>query len=195
MIDFILYLILAYLVGSVSFGHIVARMKKIDIAKVGSGSPTATNVSRALGWRWGSIAAILDFAKGAIPTALSFHFLDSSSQIALVAISPIIGHIFPVFFKFRGGRGGATFLGSCLGLMGFKVFLPAFLGWIFILILTKITSLTNLIFPWIFAIFLYFYHPPYLIFGIGSALLISFALRNNIKRLIRGEELKTPLKI
>ncbi len=196
-INFFSLSIFAYLLGSVSFGHIFSKIKKIDITKIGSKSPTATNVARALGWRWGALTAVLDFLKGVVPVVMALNYLEKEWQIIIVAIMPIVGHIFPVFFKFKGGRGGATFLGMCLGLVGFKIFIPAFLVWLLILAFTKITSVTNLIFPWLFSMFLYLYSKfpsYYFTIGIVGALLVSFALRNNIKRLIKGKELKTPFK-
>lgn len=187
--------IFAYLFGSVSFGHLIAKIKKIDLTKIGSGSPTATNVSRALGWRWGLLSGVLDLSKGIIPTLLALNYLKNEWQIITVAILPTFGHIFPIFFGFKGGRGASTFFGASLVLTGPKFFLPIFLIWFLIFAVTRIVSLTNLIFPWIFSIFLYFYFTfSYFIYGISMAILITFALRNNIKRLIQGEEPKTPLK-
>jgi len=195
MTKFILSATFAYLLGSVSFGHIVAKIKKIDLTKIGSGSPTGTNVARALGWRWGLLSGVLDLSKGVIPTLLAQKFLINQWQVITVAILPTLGHIFPIFFNFKGGRGGSTFFGASLVLTGLKFFFPVFLIWIFLFLITRITGLTNLIFPWIFAIFLYFFFSlPYFIFGISEAIIITFALRNNISRLIQGKEPKTPLK-
>jgi glycerol-3-phosphate acyltransferase PlsY len=195
MIKFIFLAIFSYLLGSVPFGHLVARVKKVDLTKIGSGSPTSTNVARALGWKWGMVSAILDVSKGIIPTIIALRYLGIGWQIMACALLPILGHIFPIFFNFQGGRGAATFLGASLALIGPRYFFPIFLVWILIFAITKIASLTNLIFPWLFSVFLYFYFPSYLAFGILAAILITFALKNNIKRLIRGEEPKIPLKL
>ena len=199
MTNFISLAIFAYLFGSISWGHLIAKIKKVDLTKIGSGSPTGTNVARALGWRWGMISGILDLLKGVIPTYLALNYLINDWQIVTIAFLPTLGHIFPVFFKFKGGRGASTFFGASLVLFGPKFFFPLFLIWILIFFITRTAGLTNFIFPWIFSTFLYFYWPghplgPYFIFGISEAILINFALRNNIKRLIRGEEPKTPLK-
>jgi len=196
MIKFILLSIFAYLFGSVSFGHVIAGFKKIDLTKIGSGSPTATNVARALGWRWGIVSALLDLSKGIIPAYLALKYLGNEWQIIICAFLPTVGHIFPIFFKFKGGRGATTFFGASLVLTGPKFFIPLFLIWILIFSLTKITGLTNLIFPWILAIFLYLKQPfSYFVFGILGASLMTFALRNNLKRLISRSEPKTPLKL
>lgn len=193
MTAFILLSIFAYLLGSVTFAHIVAKVKKIDLTKIGSKSATSTNLARATGWRWGALTAVLDFLKGVIPALLALQYLTIEWQIVIVAVLPTLGHIFPIFFQFKGGKGGATFLGTCYSLVGIKYFIPAFLIWILILVLTKITGLTNFIFPWLFSVFLYFNFPFfYFIIGVFEAALLTFALRNNIRRLIKGKEPKSP---
>jgi len=192
---FISLSIFAYLLGSLSFGHLITKIKKIDITKIGSGSPTATNVSRALGWRWGLLSGGLDILKAIIPTFLALNYLKNDWQIIVCAILSTLGHIFPLFFKFQGGRGASTFFGASIVLTGPKFFLSLFSIWILIFLITRFASLTNLIFPWLFSIFLYFYFPfSYFIFGITEAILITFALRYNIERLLQGKEPKTQLQ-
>ena len=193
MTTFILLSIFAYFLGSVTFAHVIAKVKKIDLTKIGSKSATSTNLARAVGWRLGALSAVLDFLKGVIPVFLALQYLTIEWQIVIVAVLPTLGHIFPIFFQFKGGKGGATFLGTCCSLVGIKYFIPAFFVWILILVLTKITGLTNFIFPWLFSVFLYFNFPFfYFIIGVIEALLLSFALRNNIRRLIKGIEPKSP---
>jgi glycerol-3-phosphate acyltransferase PlsY len=201
MLDFILLSIFAYLFGSIPTAFLIGRLKGIDVREIGSKSITQTNLARALGWRYGMIGGILDVLKGAIPALLAKIFLNSNWQIILVAFLPTLGHDFPIFFKFKhGGRGASTFFGASLALIGIKFFLPLFLIWILIFSLTKMTGLTNFIFPWIFSFFLYLWQKlgflpfEYFIFGILEAILINFALRNNIKRLLEGKEHKTPFK-
>lgn len=193
MTTFILLSVFAYLLGSVTFAHVVAKVKKIDLTKIGSKSATSTNLARAIGWKWGALTAVLDFLKGVIPAFLALRYLTIEWQIVIVAVLPTLGHIFPIFFQFKGGKGGATFLGTCCSLVGIKYFIPAFLVWILILVLTKITGLTNFIFPWLFSVFLYFNFPFfYFIIGILEATLLTFALRNNLRRLVKGIEPKSP---
>ena len=193
MTTFILLSIFAYFLGSVTFAHVIAKVKKIDLTKIGSKSATSTNLARAVGWRLGALSAVLDFLKGVIPVFLALQYLTIEWQIVIVAVLPTLGHIFPIFFQFKGGKGGATFLGTCCSLVGIKYFIPAFFVWILILVLTKITGLTNFIFPWLFSVFLYFNFPFfYFIIGVIEAVLLSFALRNNIRRLIKGIEPKSP---
>lgn len=195
MIKFVLSLVGSYLAGSISFGHLIARANNVDILKIGSKSPTSTNVARALGWKWGALSAVLDFSKGWLPTWLAINYFSDPWKVIAIAVLPTFGHIFPVFFKFQGGKGGAAFLGACLGIVGIKVFVIAFLVWLLIFAMSRMTSVTNLSFPWLFSVFLYFNFPSYFWFGVIEACLITFALRNNIKRLIKGEENKTPLNL
>jgi glycerol-3-phosphate acyltransferase PlsY len=201
MFDFIFLSIFAYLLGSIPFALLIGKLKGVDVREIGSKSITETNLARALGWRYGMISGALDFLKGLIPTILAKNFLANNWQVILVAIFPAIGHDFPIFLKFKyGGRGASTFFGASLALVGIKFFLPLFFVWFLIFYLTKMTGLTNFIFPWIFSGFLYFWQRiglipfQYFIFGILEAILLNFALRKNIKRLIEGKEHKTPFK-
>ena len=201
MFKFIFLSILAYLFGSIPTAFLIGKMKGVDVREIGSKSITETNLARALGWRYGMVGGILDVLKGFFPTLLAKMFLANNWQIVLVAVLPTLGHNFPIFLKFKhGGRGASTFFGASLALIGIKFFLPLFALWFLIFALTRITGLTNLIFPWVFSFFLYFWYRlgffpfEYFIFGILEAILINFALRNNVKRLLEGKEPKTPLK-
>jgi glycerol-3-phosphate acyltransferase PlsY len=201
MSKFIFLSIFAYLFGSVPFAFLIGKLKGVDIRKIGSKSITETNLARALGWRYGVLGGILDVSKSAIPAFLAKTYLFNPWQIIFVSFFPIFGHIFPIYLGFRhGGRGASTFFGASIVLFGAKYFLPFFLVWILIFILVRIMSLTNLIFPWLFSGYLFFLQEikifpfAYFVFGILVSSLITFALRENIKRLIKGEEKKTPLK-
>jgi len=195
MMNFIVLLILGYFLGSIPFGFIIPKLKGIDIREIGSKATSATNVARALGWKWGIFSAVLDILKGAIPAYLSLNYLTNEWQIISVALIPAFGHIFPVWLKFKGGRGAGTFAGAAAVLIGPKFFFIFFIIWVLILLATKIMSLTNLLFFWISSVlFLIFFPFHYFIYGILGASLITFALRENIKRLRQGVEPKIPFK-
>jgi glycerol-3-phosphate acyltransferase PlsY len=195
MINFIFLFIFAYFLGSIPFGFIIGKMKGTDIRTIGSKSTTSTNVSRALGWKWGVVSAALDLLKAIIPVFLAKIFLINEWQIIIIALMPMLGHIFPIWLKFRGGKGAACFYGATLVLIGPKFFLLSFLIWIFILFSFRIMSLTNILFTWILSILLYCYFPfSYFIFGVAGAIIIAFAMRENIKRLKRGVEPKVSFK-
>ncbi len=195
MIKFILLSIFAYLLGSFPTGYLVGRaVKMIDIREIGSGSTSATNTSRALDWKWGTFVAIFDLLKGIVPALLALHYLTDPWQIIVVALLPVIGHIFPIWLKFKGGRGASTFYGATIILLGFKFFIPPFLIWIVTLLASRFMSLANLLLPWALSIsalvlFLNCGFPlNYFIFCLGGTILITIALRENIKRLREGTE-------
>lgn len=194
MTNFLLLSILAYLLGSIPFGYIIPKLKGIDIRTIGSKATSTTNVSRALGWRWAILSGALDVIKGVIPAYLAVKYLNNDWQIITVCLLPVLGHVFPIWLKFKGGKGAAPFFGATLVLIGPK-FVLFFLIWILILIIFRIMSLTNILFPWVLAIILFFYFPyVYFVYGVLGAALITLALRENIKRLIKGVEPKVAFR-
>lgn len=116
----------AFLAGSIPFGPIVARLRGVDLRKVGSGNIGATNVSRALGWKWGVLVYVLDAAKGAAPVLAAGAWAGTlgrdPSQVAradmwwwlMLPIAAVLGHMFSPFVGFRGGKGVATGSGALL---------------------------------------------------------------------------------
>ena len=106
----IIFVVLAYLVGSISFGLLIGKLiKGVDIRNFGSGSTGATNVARVCGPIWGIIALILDMGKAAIPVALTVYILETPDwSHSLTGLSAIAGHIWPLFTNFKGGKGIAS---------------------------------------------------------------------------------------
>ena len=106
----IIFVVLAYLVGSISFGLLIGKLiKGIDIRNFGSGSTGATNVARVCGPIWGIISLILDMGKAAIPVALTVYILETPDwSHSLTGLSAIAGHIWPLFTNFKGGKGIAS---------------------------------------------------------------------------------------
>ena len=102
--NFIFLLILGFFLGSIPFGYLIAKGKGINIKKVGSGATGATNISRAMGFKWAVLVAVLDVLKAAIPVCLALQSLTSEWQIALICLAPVIGHIFTPWLKFKGGK-------------------------------------------------------------------------------------------
>src|SRR5690242_13444664 len=114
-----LTLLLSYLVGAIPFGYLVARGRGVDILKQGSGNIGATTVGRVLGRPFGILVFLLDFAKGAVPAFLariwaSAHELElpSDSLPVAAAVAAFLGHLYPVYLRFRGGKGVATAAGA-----------------------------------------------------------------------------------
>ena len=108
--------IFAYLVGSIPTGYVLGRLAGIDIREVGSGNIGATNVARAVGKGRGIATLIGDAAKGFIPVYLVVLFGLSPIETALTGVAAVMGHLFPVFLKFQGGKGVATAVGVLLAL-------------------------------------------------------------------------------
>ncbi len=195
MTNFIFISLFAYLLGSVPFGFLIGKLKGVDIRKIGSQSTTSTNVARALGWRWGVISATLDFSKGLIPVLLAKVYLISPWQIIFIALLPTVGHVLPIFLKFRGGKGASTFYASTLVLIGPQYFLPLLPILILILLLSKTMSMGNILFPWVLVIFIsLFFSLPCQVFSFLGATFLLFAFRENIKRIKKGIEPQISLK-
>ena len=188
--------IFGYLLGSIPFGYLICKAKGIDIRKVGSGNIGVTNVIRALGLKWGALVGALDILKGVIPVCLAIDLLSFDWQIASVAITPVLGHIFPVWLKFKGGKGVATTLGVLFVLLGWKIFLILITVWLLVLFVFQIMSFTNLLmaslFPMVF--WLSFESLAYYIFSIFLVILIWWAHRENLQRIKEGKEPKFKFK-
>jgi len=193
---FVVLIIFGYLLGSIPFGYLISKAKGIDIRKVGSGNIGGTNVSRALGLKWGLLVGALDVLKGIIPVYLAINFLFLDWQVASVAAFPILGHIFPVWLKFKGGKGVATTLGVLFILLGWENFLILLSVWALVLFVFQIMSFTNLLMTSLFplAFWLSFESLAYYIFSIFLVALIWWAHRENLQRIREGKEPKFELK-
>jgi glycerol-3-phosphate acyltransferase PlsY len=183
----ILFLILAYLCGSIPFGLLIAKTQGYDdIRAYGSGNIGATNILRILGKKWGILTLICDILKGFIPVVLCKIYAPNITDISI--LFPVIGHIFPIWLKFKGGKGVATALGAFLGL-SWVVGLICIIVWLICAKLSKISSLSALISIGSAPLWFFVLHiPPFGSFVI--ALLIFILHHANIKRLINGTEPK-----
>jgi len=129
--------------------------------------------------------------------------LTNQWLVIIVAILPMVGHVFPIYLHFRGGKGAATFYGGVSGLIGLRYFVLFFPALPIILLITKKMSLTNIIFSWlltgaifVFSIIIKPHALPvsYAVYAFIGAVFMLFAMRENIDRLIKGKEPETPLK-
>lgn len=143
----------SYLIGSISFGHLIGRLKGIDLRQHGSHNIGATNAWRVLGWRWGVSVFILDFLKGFLPLywvmrRIGVNLADFNlGQMGLmlgVMLALVLGHTFTCFLRFRGGKGVATMAG-CLVAAFPLVAGWAVLGWVVTLLFTRYVSLSSLV--------------------------------------------------
>lgn len=195
MVNLILLIIFGYLLGSVPWGLLISKAKGVDIRKIGSGNIGGTNVVRGLGFKWGLLTGFLDVVKGVIPIFLAVKFLSFDWQIVLVAVSPVLGHIFPVWLNLKGGKGVATTVGLLSVLLGWPNFFILLLAWIVVLAVLRIMSLTNIILSALLPLILWFIHysPVYSVLGLVLFFLICWAHRENIQRLKEGKEPKFKL--
>lgn len=192
----------SYLIGSIPSGYLAGRLAGIDIRATGSGNIGATNVTRALGKRYGYPVFLADLSKGLsavlIPKLISHYFFGSPNLAQLLQVVAgffcVLGNAFPVWLHFRGGKGMATSAGVIFGLMP----LPALVGvvvWVVTLATTRYVSLASIAasiaMPVIVIATMYFKvitEPLLLYVSIGLATLVVLRHRSNISRLIHGTE-------
>jgi len=193
LINLILFSLLGFLIGSIPFGFIFGKINHLDIRQHGSGNIGATNISRQFGIKGFLIVGILDFLK----SYLFILFIFSLSQVSLtqkliISLSPILGHIFSLFLKFKGGKGVSCTYGLLAAIFGWKFILVWLFVWLLILIISRFMSLTNLIMAVSFPIFFWikFHSFDSIAIGIVLTLIIFIAHQKNIKKLIKGKENK-----
>ncbi len=188
------FFFLAYFLGSIPFALVVSLPQGVDPRKAGSKNPGATNVARLLGKKWGLITFLGDAGKGIIAllitklaTGLSFH--ETPTLYAGVAFFAVLGHMYSLFLKFKGGKGVATTIGTFLVLTP----LPSLVSLVFFLLMvyfTNYVSVGSLIFSLVLPIFIYFFNYPkeYFLSSLALSLFIWIKHRDNIKRLFKGQE-------
>lgn len=205
MISYIVIIIIAYLIGSVNFSVLISKkMAGFDVREKGSGNGGTTNVLRTVGKKAAVLTLIADVLKGVIAIFIAWivgKFVKSNSAILvqLAAIGVVVGHTFPIFFGFKGGKGIATSLGILL-LLNWKIGLICLIFAISLMAITRMVSLGSIsaavLFP-ILTIFInehYLVDGNYFIFGIIMAAFIIFNHRSNVKRILNGTENKLSFK-
>jgi acyl phosphate:glycerol-3-phosphate acyltransferase len=193
--------LLGYLLGAIPFGYLAGRWRGVDIVKHGSGNIGATNVGRVLGWRIGVLVFLLDFGKGVVPAAVGLA-VGSARQIeppvalgVAAGLAALVGHLFPVYLGFRGGKGVATGAGVVTVLLSVPT-LAAFLAWLVVLCVSRYMSLASLaavavLCATYFALTAEPFGQDYLIltlFCLVATALVFVKHRANIGRLFRGNE-------
>lgn len=192
--EVLFYFLLAYLLGSIPFALVVSLPQGVDPRKAGSGNPGATNVARLLGKKWGLVTFIGDAGKGifalyVVKFLSSQDFTQNPLLYSGTALSAIVGHLHSVFLKFGGGKGVATTIGTFLILTpkALITVLPIFFLAVYISGYVSVGSLLSVaLLP--FLIYLYKYPNEYTYSALLLVPLIYWKHKDNIKRLIRGEE-------
>jgi len=202
MLVFAAVVLISYLLGSIPAGYLAGRIAGIDIRHAGSGNIGATNVTRVLGKRYGYPVFVVDFLKGLMAVSISI-LVEKRVQPVLVptellgivaAISCVIGHSFPVWLSFKGGKGVATSMGALFGLVPF-VALIGVAVWVITFEMTRYVSVASMTAALAVPISILILMPlkqtgeaALLYFSIGLAALVIFRHRSNLCRLVRGTE-------
>lgn len=182
----ILCIVIAYLIGCISPSIMLAKAKGIDIKKEGSGNAGTTNALRVMGKKAGVITLVVDILKGVIAVAIGF-VVGGSVAGMCAAVAVFCGHVWPVFYKFKGGKGVATAFGALIGI-DLLMALICLLIVVIAVVLSKRMSVGSILGAACFPIVAFFTQPAFIIPGSALALCIIIKHKANIVRLIHGEE-------
>jgi acyl phosphate:glycerol-3-phosphate acyltransferase len=199
----VLLILLAYLIGSIPTAVWVSkRFFNIDIRDYGSGNAGATNTFRVLGKKWGSIVMLIDVLKGVLATSLyimlPFYMTNELHRTNLMiglGLAAVLGHIFPLFAGFRGGKGVATLLGMAVAIQPI-VAVCCLVVFLIVLTLTRFVSFSSILAGISFMVFILFIFNEketlYRIFAVLVALMVVLTHQKNLGRILRGTESKIP---
>lgn len=200
----LLLVMLAYMIGSVPTAVWISKSQfNIDIRDYGSGNAGATNTFRVLGAKWGTAVMLIDMLKGLLAVKLALllpyyvqnDFARTNFQIGL-GLAAVLGHIFPIWAEFRGGKGVATLFGLVLGISPWTA-MGCVGVFLLVLFLTRFVSLSSILASLAFPIFIIIIfnvdNEAYRIFAVAVALLVILTHQKNITRLLRGSESKAPI--
>ena len=189
--DYIVTALISYLFGSIPFGYLFTKiLLKKDIRNVGSGNIGATNVLRTGNKSLGYLTLILDIAKAVVPVIyIKFNYPD---LVYISALCAFLGHLFPIWLKFKGGKGVATFVGI---LISINIYYALVFGivWTLTFLISRYSSLSSLFASISIPIYLLIFNQSNIIFFIIMFVLIFYTHRENIKRLINKEETKSKI--
>lgn len=200
----LLLIVIAYLIGSIPTALWLGRVYfGIDIREYGSGNSGATNTFRVLGSRWGSLVMVIDILKGVLATSLYIllpYYMtdewDRTNFMVGLGLAAVLGHIFPIWAEFRGGKGVATLFGMIIAIQ--PIVAACCVGvFMLVLYLTRFVSLSSIMASVAFAVFILFIfneqEPLYRAFAITVTMTVVLTHQKNISRLLRGNESKVPI--
>ena len=199
--DFALKVLLAYLLGSVVGSLVIGRLRGgVDIRKLGSGNPGSTNALRTQGLAFGIWVIVIDVVKGIVAAALipliPIPVAASSGELAAwlpasCAFAAVLGHVFPVWHGFRGGKGVATLVGAYAGLE-LALLAPLVLSWLAVVMVSGFVGLSSIVAAMAMPVYLLIRDgarfTPFLGFALASALLVLYTHRGNVRRMRAGNE-------
>ena len=189
---FVFVIVLAYFLGNISPSTLIGRAMGVDIKKEGSGNAGTTNALRVLGKKAAIITLVVDIGKGVVAVLIG-NALAGPEAAMYCALAAFVGHIWPLMFGFKGGKGVAVAFGGivainwqlgllCLGIVAL------------IVLVTRMVSAGSVSVAVVFPVLAYFLEPDFLYVGIAMAVLLVYKHKGNIQRLIRGEENKLSFK-
>ncbi len=211
IVAYIIIAIIAYLIGSISFSVIISKkMGGFDVREKGSGNAGSTNVLRTVGKKAGALTLLCDTLKGVAAILIAFIAgliipdINKSLLIQLAGIAVILGHTFPIFFNFKGGKGVATSLGVLL-VTNWNIGLICLVFALVLMLLTRMVSLGSIAAAILFPVLVIFMPPiegsaylvpegNYIIYAIILAILVVYNHRANVKRLLTGTENRLDFK-
>ncbi|MBN1180196.1 MAG: glycerol-3-phosphate 1-O-acyltransferase PlsY [Anaerolineae bacterium] len=187
-------ILIGYVLGSIPFGVLIARwVRGIDVRAIGSGRTGGTNVLRAAGWQAGLLTAIVDTLKAAAAVWVARWIGATGLVLVLVGMAAVVGHNYSLFLGFRGGAGTMASIGAAMALWPWNVLILALTG-LGVVLTTRRASLGSIVvaclLPILFIVRALLGASPweYVVYGVLASALTLWALRANIKRLLRGEE-------
>lgn len=185
----VILILFAYVLGSIPSGFILGRLAGIDVRNAGSGNIGATNVARVLGKGRGALTLLADIAKGFIPVLIGQRLDLSDAALALIATAAFLGHLYPLFLKFHGGKGVATAFGDFLALAPYATLILVFIFAVAVLSSRRV-SLGSLAAALAAPISLWALSAPmeFIIMGAFIGAMIVLRHRDNIGRLLAGTE-------
>lgn len=190
--DYLIWILIGYLSGSIPTGYWIGKLKGIDLTKVGSGSTGATNVLRAIGKVPAFITLLVDILKGFLPIYFALALNKADWLIVLIGFFCILGHSKSIFLKFKGGKSSACALGLLIAI-SWQAALVTFLIWLIVVFTSKYSSLGSIIAVPLAPLWLYLFNKHFiyvLLTIIAAAYIVLVRHRENIKRLLNGTEPK-----
>jgi len=190
VIEYILLIIASYLIGAIPFSLIFAKIfKNVDVRQAGSGNVGATNTLVSAGKRAAALALLFDVAKGFSAVVMARIFIGTDAAVVIAAVVAILGHDFPVYLQFSGGKGISTTVGALIAINPYIIFIILIL-YLFFVLVTRYLILSSLLVLAVLPAVFYFLGDgvPYVVFTLLALLIALYAHREDIIKLVSGRE-------